>query len=215
LYQFGLFQTEHPILCRILGILIHFSWLWVIFWMNVSCFHMVSVFTKVFTHDINSGLRFIGYIIYDFVISVVFVSINIAVNYIGGTGIGYGGTICWISTPRMVGYVFALPLGLVILSNFLMFLVVVVSLYRRPNLQKEKHRDRQDFIVFIKLTSITGISWVFGFLYEWLNIRAFSYTFIILTGCQGLYLMLSFSCNVRVRQLYASAVKGSTNSGSS
>jgi hypothetical protein len=146
--------------------------------------------------------------------SAVLVSINIAVNYIGGTGIGYGGTICWISTPRMVGYVFALPLGLVILSNFLMFLGVVVSLHRRPNLQKRKHRERQDFIIFIKLTSITGISWVFGFLYEWLDIKVFSYIFIILTGCQGLYLMLSFSCNSRVRQLYTSAVKGSINSNS-
>ena len=202
LYQFGMFQTKHPILCRILGILIHFSWLLVMFWMNVSCFHMASVFSRVLPTEINTRSRLASYTLYVFLFSISIVGINIGVSYFQGKGIGYGDDICWISRRVMVGYVFALPLGLIIFSNLLMFLGVAITLYRRPNLQSSKHRNRQDFIIFIKLTSITGISWVFGFLYEWLSIKAFSYLFIVFTGLQGLYLMVAFSCNSRVRRLY-------------
>lgn len=215
LYQFGFFQTEHRTICTVLGIMIHFFWLWVIFWMNISCFHMVNVFTRTMPLATDTNSRFFCYTLYVFFSSVLFVGINIVVSEIQGNGIGYGDIFCWISRTEMVRYVFALPLGLVVLFNALMFVGVVISLQRRPNLQQRKDRNRQDFIIFVKLTSITGVSWVFGFLYEWLGIKVFSYLFIVLTGSQGLYLMIAFSCNSRVKRLYTTAFQGSPSNSSS
>lgn len=215
LYQFGLFQTDHRTICTVLGIMIHFSWLWVIFWMNISCFHMVNVFTRTMPLASHTNSRFFCYTLYVFFCSVSFVGINIVVSEIQGNGIGYGDIFCWISRTEMVRYVFALPLGLVVIFNVLMFLGVVISLQRRPNLQQSKDRNRQDFVIFVKLTSITGVSWVFGFLYEWLGIKVLSYLFIVLTGSQGLYLMIAFSCNSRVKRLYTAAFQGSRTNSSS
>ncbi|XP_062616771.1 uncharacterized protein LOC134278470 [Saccostrea cucullata] len=90
LYQFGLFQTDYPIVCKSLGILIHFFWLSVIYWMNVSCFHMVSVFTRTFAQELNTKSRFLSYTAYVYLSSFFFVIINVVTSHFRKAGLGYG-----------------------------------------------------------------------------------------------------------------------------
>lgn len=54
-------------------------------------------------------------------------------------------------------------------------------------------------IIYIKITCITGITWIFGFVYQWTLIDVLSYIFIILNASQGMFIFLSFGCKSIVR----------------
>lgn len=54
-------------------------------------------------------------------------------------------------------------------------------------------------IIYIKITCITGITWIFGFVYQWTLIDLLSYIFIFLNASQGLFIFLSFGCKSIVR----------------
>ncbi|KAL3873088.1 hypothetical protein ACJMK2_036247, partial [Sinanodonta woodiana] len=53
---FGIGATDNELMCKVIGILIHFSWLSVLFWMNVCCFHMYkSMMTLTQLNATKSG----------------------------------------------------------------------------------------------------------------------------------------------------------------
>ena len=50
-------------------------------------------------------------------------------------------------------------------------------------------------IIFMKLTSIMGFSWLFGFLASVFSVPALWYIFVISTTLQGVHILLSFAMN--------------------
>jgi hypothetical protein len=56
-------------------------------------------------------------------------------------------------------------------------------------------------LIFAKLSTITGATWIFGLLYAWTNMVVFSYMFIVLNAGQGVFIMFAFIFNRRVFQM--------------
>ncbi|KAL5008158.1 hypothetical protein ScPMuIL_013739 [Solemya velum] len=118
--------------------------------------------------------------------------------------IGYGGVFCYISTETMVRFIFALPVGLVVIANIIMFLVVVYRIHSLPSVKKHSVQERNNFLIYVKLSTLTGVSWMFEFIYQWTGITVFQYLSIVTSCGQGVFIMLSFVCNARVKDLYVS-----------
>ncbi|XP_045190638.2 uncharacterized protein LOC123547531 [Mercenaria mercenaria] len=195
--------------CVVLGILIHFSWLVALFWMNICTFHMFRVLarTKVISH--SSGIRkMIIYHLYAQLMAAMFVSINIGLSYTKSGDLGYGRVTCYISSQEMIIYTFGIPAGLIVLSNVCMFIFVVIKIKRSPSVQKSVQNERNDIIVFVKLSTITGATWVFGLLYIWTNLTTMSYIFIVLNASQGVFIMFAFVINKRVFDLFKNKLWG-------
>jgi len=185
--------------CKILGLFIHYTWLWSMFWMNICTFHMFRVLTRTkLMGDSARWKRFLLYHVYALVLPLVFVAINIGVSQDRHGSIGYGSLACYIDTQDMIIFTFALPVGLVVVMNLLFFVVVIVKISRSPSVQKCVKNERNDFEIFVKLSTITGITWVFGLIYLLADVVAFSYLFIVLNASQGVFLFFAFVANRRV-----------------
>lgn len=188
--------------CVAIGIVVHFFWLLAIFWMNICTFHAFRVLASGHMTSSSSGnRRFFAYHVYSLTLSTIFVSINIAVSLSTSGNTGYGETLCYISEQKMIVFTFYIPVSFVILSNIIMFIIVIITIKRSSNIQKSVQNERNDIIIFAKLSTITGITWIFGYLYAWTGIIAMSYLFTILSAGQGVFIMLAFVINKRVFDL--------------
>ena len=141
LYQLGVNRASSVPAwgCQTLGVILHFSWLLVIFWIYVCSIPMFRVFgtTTVSIDSKSSTNQTVLYTAYTSITSALLVFIN-AIHVVALTrtnGIGYGGDICYISGFRMVGYMFALPVGCAVSFNLLMFLLIVIKIRRTPTVK--------------------------------------------------------------------------------
>ena len=102
----------------------------------------------------------------------------------------------------MIEVTFGIPATIVVLANLSMFVAIIIKIKRAPSVSKNVKHERNNFVVFAKLSTITGATWLFGFVYMWTGVTVFSYIFIILNGSQGLFIMVLFICNARTFAMF-------------
>ncbi|XP_060583357.1 uncharacterized protein LOC132739620 [Ruditapes philippinarum] len=189
-------------LCTLIGAFTHFSFILSFAWMFVCTFHMFKVFVYIRNRSVdrNEFRKFISYCLFTSSVAVSLVVITIVISVVRSDGedTGYGGIICYIKDSTLILCLVALPIALVILMNIAMFCVVVYKIQKHPMLASSNPKERQNITVFAKLSTITGMTWIFGFIYTFTQIETFAFIFIILNAGQGLFIMLSFVCNGRV-----------------
>ena len=190
-------------LCIAFGIASHFALLLAIFWMFVCTFHMGKVFIKLEKMHTNSRTKYqslIRYVCFTITMPLMFVVINISVSVgrSSASSIGYDSVSCYLDSSDMLLFTVALPIGLVVILNLAIFICVVIKVGRIPSMKTHSTNDRNNFTIFIKLSTITGITWCFGFLYQFTTIEAFAYAFVVLNASQGVFIMVSFVMNKRV-----------------
>ena len=214
LYQFGINRHENPLACKMIGGAIHFLWLSSITWMNICCFHMFRIFAtqvKVRKPSKEGAQKTLcSYVAYSLGFPAVFVVANLVTSLLKSNMAdwGYGGNVCYISSPDMVGFTFALPVGLLLVANFVFFFIVIVKIKRVPDIKSSTHGPRQNMLVYIKLSCITGLFWITGFIYQFLKLGTLEYVFIILNAGQGIFIMTAFILNKRVYNMYNTYFKG-------
>lgn len=208
----GVFEVTLQWLCEMFGLLLHFFLLASIFWMGVCTFHMMRtfVFISQLSTAQNARSKFIKYTVFVIVSSTVFVVCNIVVSVTADSSIGYGGQSCYITRNYMVLYTVAIPLGLVIISNLVMFFYVVIKVYKLPEVKKNTKHERSNIVIFAKLSTLTGLTWIFAYIYQWTHVKAFTYLFIITNATQGLFIMFSFVINRRVFDMVQNSYKKSS-----
>ena len=146
---------------------------------------------RIINNEISS-MRFMLYIGYAILMSVVFVATNIIMSYVRNGTFGYGRDDCYIDTQDMIQFTAALPVGCVVILNFIFFILVTVNLTRTPTIKKNVKNDRNVFKILVKLSTITGMTWIFGLVYSFTGEVVFSYIVIILNGSQGVFLFFAF-----------------------
>ena len=205
LYQFGAGQQSLSVLsCSVIGAVCHFLWLAVIFSMNVCSINMFIVFrrqTKLSaTFSWNHTIKTLVYIVCP---SLGFVFLNLVVSLAisNGTDSGYGGGVCYISSNIMQSITFILPSAVTLVINILLFSYVVYRIGRNKSLTTKLNRDRNYLGIYARLSTLTGISWLFGFLRIFLPVEVLEYLFIIFNASQGLFIMIAFVLNRRVYAL--------------
>ena len=206
LYQFGIQQNENQNLCIALGIFIHLFWLTSILWMNACTLHMFRTFVTGQSYRSYRALdpQVCVYTLYCYSVSIIVIAINIGVSMYKSNGkdIGYGGTICYISSPIMVGWTFALPVGVIIILNLGFFFAVVYQISASTMSRRGKSNDRANTVIYMKLSTLTGVTWIFGYLYLWTDFIPLEYIFIVLNAGQGVLIFVSFICTARIIRLY-------------
>lgn len=213
-FQFGLDVGGSGSLCIFLGITIHYFWLAVAFSMNSCVWLMFNRFhcplntssrSDVFTQNHENAAVF-KFALYSYSCPLIFIFINVIVSYImtNHQSVGYGGSFCYISSALMRDTVFALPMGVIVLTNFILFGIVLYDIKKvRPkHFNADSGKSCSQVAIFLKFSSITGIYWTFGFLYEVTGLAFLGYIFIVLNAGQGIFLMASFLFNKKVALLY-------------
>lgn len=207
LYVFGFTATEHCYFCVAIGMLIHYFWMTSIMWMHICSIHMFRVFFfMINVPNVNQSKRVIAvYSLYVNIVSVLLIFVNIISFVIGDESadgyLGYGGEMCYIENSKKILFTFVIPVGFILLSNIVLFCLVVVRIEKLPAVNSASGKNRNTFLIYIKLTCLTGVTWIFGFIYQWTLIRELSYIFIVCNASQGLFIFLSFCCSARVRNM--------------
>ena len=195
LFQFGGALTSFPEACQIIGILVHYFWLSTVFSLNSYCLLVLRNLKSIHTFSGIEQLRLP--LIYVYGLPTVFISINIAYSFDenpdGSLYVGYGRTQCFIDTALMRGVTFACPLAAVVVTNIIAFLLILREIKKNTNLSGSLNIQRQYAGVYFRLLTLTGLSWMIGFLNEILHIEVLEYIFIVLTAGQGVLLFAAFS----------------------
>ena len=213
LFAFGSDRPDLGIGCSILGGLIHFFWLFTFAWMNVCSFHMFKVFSSLNKRPktANRISTTSIYILYSIIFSLTIMGVNSGLTSFmtNGASLGYGPgktRICYIYEPIMTLYTLAVPVLCVVLSNIIMFLVVIIRVQPSTSIKKSI-QNRNYFKIYAKLSTITGLTWLVAIPMIFVKSAILEYIFIVFTDTQGIYLMIAFVCSKRVLQLFTNKWK--------
>ena len=201
-------------LCTSVAIILHMFFLAQFSWMSVMVFEMIRTLrnaTKLTPESQHFKTRlFVAYFVLGWSIPLVITVASIVVNFTTDDLVLYGeledGTqgSCWINHLESAIVAFIVPVALSILFNGVSFVCVSVllcSAWRtQSKLDNEKHMPF--FRVYIAIFSITGLTWLFGFLAILARSVWAWYLFIILNSTQGFVIFIMFLFTKKVALLY-------------
>ena len=103
---------------------------------------------------------------------------------------------CWLDGTKTLPIFFGLPLGCMISINIILFIMTVLKIHKilkstsiaSTAVQKD---DYQYLKLYVKLFSLMGFMWIFGFLG---NVKAIYWTRYIFTVCNTLQGVFIFLC---------------------
>ncbi|KAK6187384.1 hypothetical protein SNE40_005426 [Patella caerulea] len=202
----GVEKVDHVIVCQFLGVAIHYLWLSMLLWMNVCSYHMFKVFVlEAFTviGSSNGVKHTLVYCLYANGTPILIVTTNIISNYIlsHGGDIGYGGKVCYLSTPQLVIYCFIVPLCFVILTNIIFFISTIICIHRVKQTGKQT-AERHNIYIYMKLSVLTGCFWIFAIIANAVRSPVIEYMSVILNSAQGMFLFWSLVLNKTVLSKY-------------
>ncbi|KAL5014524.1 hypothetical protein ScPMuIL_008794 [Solemya velum] len=195
-------------LCLVLGATLHYFWLCLFTSMNVCCYHMYRVFSKQFvvSRDMDQNQNTTrNYVIYTFGLPMLVVSATISVKFglYNYPDVVYAGDFCFLNSIYSLVVAFIGPIMVVLLSNLLLFIATLYGLSKSPKIPgRDFSRNRRLCLVYLKLYTITGITWILQVVNSLVTVSVLSYTANILNAAQGVFIFLSFMCNQRIVRLY-------------
>ena len=215
LYQFGAGQGSlSDWACALIGALCHFFWLSVMFAMNTCSIHMFIIFKKhrqmLPRFRWRTTLKGVLYIVGSSLFCVILNIIISAVAMNDKFG-GYGGKVCYISSSIMQIVTFLIPTSLTLTVNLLLFAYVVLRISKTSSSSSNLNQERNYFLIYVRLSTLTGLTWIFGFLRLFLTLDALEYLFIILNAGQGIFIMVAFVLNKRVLSMFFSKGKATVS----
>ncbi|KAH3774761.1 hypothetical protein DPMN_176154, partial [Dreissena polymorpha] len=196
LFLVGMDRTSSYGGCIAVAVLLHYFILVSFMWMLVEGVLQYLRFVKVLgTYIPNFMMKSM---IPAWGIPLIPVIVILAVDY----DMYYGGKgYCWLSRDPML-YGFIIPVAVIILSNLIVFTMVMCKLFRRKNkhLASNQSDRKMAFLHFqaaVSIFFILGLTWVFGFLTVDDTRIAFHYLFAIFNAFQGLCVFLLFTARVK------------------
>ena len=119
---------------------------------------------------------------------------------------GQNGT-CWIGNQLSLLLTFITPLIGIMLWNATFFILTANALHATMQVAQvalpSGENDRQQMIIYIKLASLMGFTWIFGILAAFFDHRLWSYLFVISNSVQGIHIGIAFGFNKRIRHMIA------------
>ncbi|KAL5014532.1 hypothetical protein ScPMuIL_008802 [Solemya velum] len=185
-------------LCLALGATLHYFWLCLFTSMNVCCYHMYRVFSKQFvvSRDMDQNRNTNrNYVIYTFGSPMLVVSATISVkfgldNY---PDVVYAGDFCFLNSIYSLVVAFIGPIVVVLLSNLGFFIATLYGLSKSPKIPgRDSSRNRRLCLVYLKLYTITGITWILQVVNGLVTVSVLSYTVNILNAAQGVFIFFLF-----------------------
>lgn len=206
IFQFLVYGSRFETACKIIGILIHYFWLATFGCLSICSFHMYRVFKSKTGMNLSERSKLIIYVLYSYGTPVIIVGLNIVItaSSTDDSSIGYGGHVCFLNQPIAFIVTFITPISLVCCSNIVFFIITSFKIATRPKLKTDiKMQSNQiHFTVYVKLFTITGISWIFQIIDAFIPMSAFSKIVSLLNALQGVFIFISYICNKRVLGLY-------------
>ena len=206
----------HPLkqICSTLAIVLHYFYLSQFSWMGIFSFEMTKTFYKARKLVQDSRQEKCKYLaiyltigwIFPLVISTITIIVNFTTDGLVLYGVNSQGQIagCWINHYQSFIIAFVLPLVLSLSCNLILFIITTVLLWRayKDQAKVDKSNIFTMVRVWLAIFTITGLTWIFGFLAILHDLSWMWYLFVIFNSTQGFSIFLTFIFTKKVFNLY-------------
>ena len=212
LYIISLHANFHLKLCTAVGILLHWSVMFDFLWMAVIAFDLYITFRKPLRlSSMQRTRRFRIYVGLTSGISILMIVICVTLEFSGRNLMGYGiRNNCFVNNFWANLFAVVVPIAFILLFNTIFLTLTITSIYvtqKQVEGSLSKNRKCRNnklhlTLMTLKLTTLTGLGWIFGFVASLLQSSALTYLFIALITFQGLFVFIGFVCTKRIWKLY-------------
>ena len=203
-------------LCTTVAVILHFFFLAQFTWMVLMSFQMARTFyqaRKLISTEKTKPI-FVAFFIIGWSIPLLITTVSIFVDFTTDSLVSYGvlsdGRLgsCWINHAESAIVAFIVPLVLTMIINLTLFIVVTVllCLAARSSTKVDKKQNLTYFRVNAAVFSVTGLTWIFGFIALLAGTSWAWYPFIIFNSTQGFVIFIAFLFTKRVLKLYMNLV---------
>ena len=207
LFQINYLLIRFPKGCTAIAAFQHYFWLSAFSWMTVLAADICGTFVRMKVTQKQNSAMFRWYLACGWGVPLTFVAVCVGVDLGTSLDFDYGDdTKCWIAGHSLSAvYAFAVPVGMVVLINLGLFITTVVSLRKTMKIAQKATKTNDNmkhFKIYVRLSSVMGFTWVFGFLANWKPLWFMAFPFIIFNTLQGVFICASFVINKRVLMMY-------------
>ena len=202
-------------LCFHIAVCIHYCFLAVFFWTNVLAFDLCLTFSSGRTKT-GSSKRYCFYSTYAWLGPALIVSTSLALDILERDDLHrprYGDGICWISSGSALLIFFVIPVGIILASNIILFFITVHHIRlsaRASKIIHQKSKSMKRLLLHVKLSTILGFAWLFGFIALLTDWTVLWYVFTIFNSLQGAFLFVTFVFTRKVLRLLKSKWQSTT-----
>ena len=203
-------RSDEPA-CTAMAVIEHYFLIASFVSMSVIAFHTCKVFARRFlSHKMSQGHErklFYKYLLLVWLFPGIFVSTCVVLDGQDVAGIGYGKIqFCWLTEGNSYIYFVIIPIAVLLLFNVVAFVTAAIYLRRHAqnNAAKQASGNRRStFLIYVKLSTLMGFSWLFGMLAIVVKSTAvFWYLFVIFSSLQGVFIAVAFVLNTKTFGLY-------------
>ena len=203
--------VEIGVTCKVVASIEHYTWLVAFCWMNILAFDVYRTFGRPNKVGMVSKANFCLYMLYGWFVPLVIVGICLLLHLATGLNFQYEhDNTCWITGYSLL-YGFVVPLGLIILVNIVFFICTLVGLaqtMKETQRANESRSEKERLVLYVKLSSLMGFTWVFGFLANIHVLWFLRYLFIACNTLQGVFICMSFVLTSKVHKMYKERLCG-------
>ena len=203
--------SERDEVCQMTAIFLHWVVLSQFSWMTIMSYELARTMIRA-THLRQSETKkvkrntFLVYLLIGWGLPIIVTSVSIALNYTTDY-IDYGvDGFCWIADTPSFYAVFLVPISLSLLTNMVMFAVTSYLLFGaqrgEAKLQKQKSTSYMYLRIYLSVFSISGLTWLFGFVAILARDDWAWYLFIIFNSSQGFTICVAFLFTRKVFSFY-------------
>ena len=220
-------HASHPQACLATAVLVHYEALASFMWTNVMACDLYLALGRWTATGRRPVYKLLGrYAAYAYGIPFIIVGCALAMDRCDCCSrlrVDYGRYMCWIGDPYGNVVFFAIPIAAALVANALLFAATVVRI-RGAAWRQRKGSDSYRSVkaigqlrVYAKMSSVMGFAWLFGFISAGLGGEAslaglvFAYAYAVLNPLAGVFIFIAFTCNGRVRTLYANRFSAWSN----
>ena len=197
---------DKPNWCYMLAAAQHYFWLTSFSWMACISFDIFLCLRRVEPlNSISHRTRYYKIISCCWFVPMLLPVATVCLQKLGITDIGYGGKFaCWLLNARSVLYLFVVPVLSIVLFNAVTFLACVYTIREISMNASYAGRNvdgKERLVLCLKISSLMGISWLFGILPNVVDRPELWYIFVVCNAFQGVHIFLAFGLSRRARQL--------------
>nr|XP_054762317.1 uncharacterized protein LOC129268859 [Lytechinus pictus] len=209
--------------CIVAAVLSHFFFLASFVWTTILAWDLSRSFAasnmKTFSSS-SFGGKMIAFLVIGWGTPLLFVFITILLQFGGfqnGPLLEYDSTRCWLATLSSI-VMFFVPMSICLLTNLVLFIITIHGVHsiKKTTSMLKAGQDSQlkqwavELRIYIKISTLLGFTWLFGFLMMVVRVPFTEYLFVIVSGFQGIFIFLSFGANKRVKKLWRTSMQTST-----
>ena len=197
--------------CTLSGFLTHYFFLTYFFWLSIISVDMFIAIRSqsVFEDSASKKKWFLAYSGVGWAFPFLIV-LALFFKQIFKEKLSYGVNFCFISIKKDLFYFFVAPVSILLFVNlFLLNLVIILiikhdqttrSAFRKDEAKFNFKKLKKRLILYVKLVSISGVTWIFGIISSMTNNDVLWYIYITLNSFQGLFIFLSYLLSKKVKK---------------